>query len=148
MEEKVKIANTLVAYLKAIYTIHQQNHWLSKGDHFYDNHLLFQRLYESAQEDLDSIAEKCIGIFGEDSVDYNFQLKITQKIMTKYVSQKGLKQSLSAEKDYLKILKTSYLFLKEKESMTLGLDDMIMSIYSKREESVYLLQQALGIENE
>jgi len=146
MEEKVKIANTMVAYLKAIYTIHQQNHWLSKGDHFYGNHLLFQRLYESAQEDLDSIAEKCIGIFGEESVDYKFQLKVTQNIMNKYVSQKGLEQSLSAEKDYLKILKTCYIVLKEKDSMTLGLDDMIMSIYSKREESVYLLQQALGIE--
>lgn len=148
MEEKVKIANTMVAYLKAIYTIHQQNHWLSKGDHFYGNHLLFQRLYESAQEDLDSIAEKCIGIFGEESVDYKFQLKITQNIMNKYISQKGLEQSLSAEKDYLKILKTCYILLKEKDSMTLGLDDMIMSIYSKREESVYLLQQALGINNE
>lgn len=146
MEEKVKIANTMVAYLKAIYTIHQQNHWLSKGDHFYGNHLLFQRLYESAQEDLDSIAEKCIGIFGEESVDYKFQLKVTQNIMNKYVSQKGLEQSLSAEKDYLEILKTCYIVLKEKDSMTLGLDDMIMSIYSKREESVYLLQQALGIE--
>lgn len=146
MEEKVKIANTMVAYLKAIYTIHQQNHWLSKGDHFYGNHLLFQRLYEGAQEDLDSIAEKCIGIFGEESVDYKFQLKVTQNIMNKYVSQKGLEQSLSAEKDYLKILKTCYIVLKEKDSMTLGLDDMIMSIYSKREESVYLLQQALGIE--
>jgi hypothetical protein len=51
--------------------------------------------------------------------------------------------SLAAEKDFIKLSKDAYNCFEDEDKMTLGMDDMIMSISSKREEAVYLLQQVL-----
>lgn len=142
MEKHKEIAALYVATLRAIYLIHQQNHWLTKGDNFYGDHLLFQRLYEAAQENADSAAEKFIGVLGEEVLDYEFQAKLLNKVILNFknLSHEPLALSLKAEKEFLKLSKEVYNRLES--VMTLGMDDMIMSIASKSEEAVYLLQQA------
>lgn len=144
MEKCCQIAGLYLATLRAIYFIHQQNHWLSKGNDFYGNHLLFQRLYESAQADADTAAEKFIGLLGEDGLDLSFQADLLHKILKRYQGLSGnpLQMSLAIEKEFLKLSKDAYDGFETEGVMTLGLDDMIMAIASKREESVYLLQQA------
>jgi DNA-binding ferritin-like protein len=144
MEKTQKLANLYVASLKAIYTIHQHNHWTTNGAGFYEQHLLFERLYQSAQESADLAAEKMVGLFGVESVDYKLQNELSAKIFSRYdsVSDDHLALSLKAEKDFLKYSEDLYNQLKEMGKMTQGLDDCILSIASKREEACYLLQQA------
>lgn len=144
MDKCCKMAALYVAYLKAMAQIHQHNHWLSKGDSFYGDHLLFERIYDSALEDLDKAAEKFIGIFGEECLDYAFQADLLNKVLCKYTKLDGntIEMSLTVEKDFVKLSKVAYDCFEKEDTLTLGLDDMIMSIASNREESIYLLKQA------
>jgi len=145
MEKVEKMANLYVATLRAIYLIEQHCHWTTKGTGFYGDHLLFQRLYESATENADAAAEKMIGLFGEKGLNYESQCELIHKICSKYNSlkHKPLEQALSIEKDFLKLSEELFKEFEKMDVMSLGLDDLIMSISNKREESTYLLQQAL-----
>lgn len=145
MEKCFKVAALYVATLKALAIIHQHNHWTTKGVMFYGDHLLFERLYAGTLENLDLAAEKFIGVFGDECLNYDLQVDLLHKVLLKYKNLEGspAEMSLAAEKDFLKFSQEAYSAIDEDGKMTLGLDDMIMSISSKREESVYLLQQTL-----
>lgn len=145
MDKSCKIGALYIATLKAMTLIHQHSHWTTKGNSFYGDHLLFMRIYESAQEDLDLAAEKFMGLFGDQCMNYDLQADLLHKILLKYKNLEGspIQMSLEAEKDFLKFSKAAYNAFEDDDKLTLGLDDMIMAIASKREEAVYLLQQSL-----
>ncbi len=145
MDKCKKIAALYVATLKAIALIHQHNHWTTHGMAFYGDHLLFERLYNSALKDLDLAAEKFIGLLGDQVLDYDLQIDLLSGVLSKYKNLEGspIEMSLSVEKAFLKFSQEAYEAFQDEGHMTLGLDDMIMAIASQREESVYLLQQTL-----
>jgi len=146
--ETEKLICFYVAFLRSLYLLHQNNHWLSQGASFYSGHLLFERLYQSAAENSDEAAEKMIGLFGSKVVLSHNQVECIKNILDKYKT-KSLEQSelvkisLKAEEDFLDLSIKIYDLLEKEDKMTLGLDDMILSIANKREEAVYLLQQTL-----
>jgi DNA-binding ferritin-like protein len=145
MEKSITVGALYISSLKGMALIHQHSHWSTSGIAFYGDHLLFERLYNSALKDLDLAAEKFIGLFGDKVLDYDLQTDLLHKVLLKYNSLEGspLEMSLKIEKDFLKLSQQSYKVFEDEETLTLGLDDMILSIASQREESVYLLQQAL-----
>jgi DNA-binding ferritin-like protein len=145
MDKCIKVAALYIATLKAIALIHQHNHWTTKGESFYSEHKLFERLYDATLENLDLAAEKFMGILGSDCLDYDLQAELLHTVMLKYKNLEGSPagMSLAAEKDFLKFSKDAYNCFEEEGHLSLGLDDMIMSIASKSEEAVYLLQQTL-----
>ena len=146
MDKCSKVGALYIATLKAMTLVHQHSHWTTKGSSFYGEHLLFARIYESAQEDLDLAAEKFMGVFGDQCLNYDLQTELLHKILLKYKNLEGspAQMSLEIERDFLKFSKVAYNCFEEEGKLTLGLDDMIMSISSKREEAVYLLQQSLA----
>lgn len=146
MDKCCKMAALFVASLKGMSLIHQHNHWTTKGESFYGDHLLFKRLYDSANEDLDAAAEKFIGVFGEECLDYKLQSELLNKVLNKYNQLEGspLEMSLAIEEEFVALCNHAYDCFETEDRMTLGLDDMIMSTANKREESVYLLKQALS----
>ena len=139
----VKTLGAYISFLRAIYLIEQNDHWEVKSSGFYGDHLLMQRLYESTLENVDSIAEKGIGLFGTDVVDIGAQLTLIKTIIDKYKGLKPLERSLAAVQDFLDVSTKTYEDLKKNGDMTLGLDDLILSIHSEQETSIYLLQQTL-----
>lgn len=145
MDKCCKVAALYIASLKALSLIHQHNHWTTKGEMFYGDHLLFERIYDSALENLDSAAEKFMGVFGEECLDYALQAEFLNKVLLKYKNLEGnhLELSLKVEQDFIKLSKDSYECFEEEGKLTLGIDDMIMSISSEREDAVYLIQQAM-----
>lgn len=145
MDKCNKVASLYIATLKAMALIHQHNHWTTKGAAFYGDHLLFERLYNSAIKDLDLAAEKFMGLFGEDCLDYDMQTDLLNKVLSKYKNLEGspVDMSLSVEKEFLKFSREAYDCFEREGRLSLGLDDMVMAIASQREESVYLLQQVL-----
>src|SRR5258708_1331821 len=140
-----KIAALYIALLRSMALIHQSSHWLTQGVAFYGDHLLFERLYNSVLKDLDLAGEKFIGIFCDQVLDYDLQTTLLNRALTKYNNLEGspMEMSLSIEKDFIKFSQQAYNTFEDEGKLTLGLDDMIMAIASQREESVYLLQQAL-----
>lgn len=145
MEKCIKVAALYVASLKAIAIIHQHNHWTTKGEMFYGDHLLFERLYNDAQANLDLAAEKFVGLFGDTCLNYDLQVDLLHKVLLKYNNLEGspVEMSLGVTKDFLKFSTEAYNCFDDEGKLSLGLDDMIMSIASKNEEFVYLLQQTL-----
>lgn len=143
-----EICAKYVAFLRALYVLHQNHHWVTQGAGFYQNHLLFERIYKTAQENADLAAEKFIGLFGAESLAVDAHPKLMMEILNSYKGKSLVEASLAAEKDFLGFSDKVYSEFKGnlKDKMTLGLDDMIMSIASQREESVYLLQSSLGDE--
>jgi DNA-binding ferritin-like protein len=150
MDKCSKVGALYVATLKALSLIHQHNHWTIKGVSFYGDHLLFERLYKSTLENLDLAAEKFIGVFGDQCLNYDLQTELLHKVLLKYKNLEGspVQMSLLAEKDFLKFSKDAYNCFEEEGKLTLGLDDMIMATASSREEAVYLLQQSLDGKHE
>lgn len=144
MDKCTKTAALYISTLKAIYIIHQQNHWLAKGNSFYGDHLLFQRIYESAQEDVDGAAEKLISIVGDECLDFKLQADLLNKVLNKYANlcNDPYSCSLAIEKDFVKFSKVAYDCFEQEGKMTLGLDDFLMATASNRETSIYLLSRA------
>jgi len=145
MDKCSKIGALYIASLKALALIHQHNHWTVKGVAFYGDHLLFERLYNDTLKNLDLAAEKFQGLFKDQCLDYDMQADMLHKVLVKYKNLEAapIQTALEAEKDFLKFSQDAYNCFEEEGKLTLGLDDMIMSIASKREEVVYLLQQSL-----
>ena len=146
MEKSHKVAALYIASLKALSLVHVHNHWTTRGASFYGDHLLFERLYKNILEDLDLAAEKFMGLFGDECLNYDLQTELLSKVLSKYKNLEGspLEMSLSALKDCIKLCRDAYNCFEEEGKLTLGLDDMLMSIASNLEEGVYLLQQALN----
>ena len=130
-----------VAFLRALYIIHQNHHWQTKGKYSYAEHLLFQRIYEAIQEMTDEAAEKCIGVYGE--LEQQNISDIISAIIKGTEDKSYVEISLIAEKKFQDLAKKTYDALKASGTLTLGLDDMIMSHASNSEVHTYLLQQAL-----
>lgn len=141
------VANMYVATLRTLYLVEQNCHWLTKGLAFYGDHLLFERLYQSSAESADLAAEKFVGLFEEEGLDMGSQAAFIGKLLSKYQDEELHELALKLEQDFLAFSQQTYDFFEEEEMMTLGLDDMIMSIASKHEEACYLLKQALGEES-
>lgn len=149
--EAGKLFSTYVAYLRALYQVHQNNHWQVKGKNFYSQHLLFQRLYEAVASDTDTAAEKAVGLFGSECMNLSEQAELIKNISTKYASESFdssedmyLLSSIAAEKNFTSLSDEIYSKLEQMENLTLGLDDLIMSLASNSEERLYLLQQNLA----
>lgn len=136
-----------VAFLRSLYLLHQNNHWVCNGSNFYGNHLLFERLYQSAQENADLAAEKFVGLFGADCLDLNHQMKVVSDILKQCKGEHLVENSLKLEKEFLEFSQKFHLSLQNEGKMTDGLDDAICAIANKREEAVYLLKQTLGENN-
>lgn len=135
----------ILAALRAQYMLYQTLHWQAKGPTYYGNHLLFQRLYESVQGEIDQAAEKLVGYTGGDSVNLPAQLSLVQVYCSRWCEiEDPFARGLQAEKDLQKLLKFSYDKLKATNSLTLGLDDWLMATSSAHETNEYLLQQVLA----
>ncbi|MFZ4768643.1 MAG: ferritin-like domain-containing protein [Ferruginibacter sp.] len=132
------------ASLRAVAVLHQNAHWICDKTTFYGDHLLFQRIYEKTDSHVDTVAEKTVGIFGAEFIKPSFFGKIIAETLEQADStnlDSLLATSLAAEQALLKQAKELYDELKESGDMTLGIDDLIMSIASDHEENVYLLKQ-------
>lgn len=140
-----KLLSAYVAFLRSLYLIHQTNHWTSHGDDFYGNHLLFERIYKSAQENSDLAAEKLLGLFGPSIIDQRNQADLIHQISTSLMKKMtGLELSLYAEQKFLNVSRKIKALLDGKSLLSAGLDDAICSIASDRESAVYLIRQALS----
>jgi DNA-binding ferritin-like protein len=143
MERIEELCCLYICHLQSIGLIHRAAHWAYRGREFYGAHLMLDRIYESAFKDADLAAEKFVGLFGTDCIDLQSQAQVLSRLLEKATEDNLIERSLSAEKRFLAYSEKLYGVLEDAGKMTLGLDDMVMAIASKREEACYLLQQSL-----
>lgn len=134
----------LLATLRALFQVHQNAHWLSRGVPSYGDHLLFQRLYEGIADEIDGLAEKMIGVY-DIEIEVMQQADQVADIMTLFESQEDeldlASRSLRAETLFLEFLQRVYDRLEEAGELTMGLDDFLPAVASLHETHVYLLKQ-------
>jgi DNA-binding ferritin-like protein len=139
-----RLLGNVLGLLRAQRLSYQTSHWQTCGVPYYGNHLLFQRLYESVDEEFDTLAEKMVGYLGIHAVDLKPQLLV----IATYGAQWDAidchhRRGLQSEKDCQAAIKAAYEGIKAANAMTLGLDDYLMATANSHETNSYLLQQVL-----
>jgi len=135
----------LLAAIRSISLIHQQNHWISKGKSFYGDHLLFMRLYEETDKIVDVIAEKTVGLAESSFVLLAPQLTHIANLVN--ILNDSLSQENPCETSYQAVLflnsLTTEIFnrLETSRLLTPGLEQTIGTILETIESHMYLLKQ-------
>jgi len=134
----------LLAMLRAMHWAHWTAHWKMKGDPFYGDHLMFSKMYEGMVDEIDTMAEKIVGIFGPEAIFDIPLMADAQRFLTSHDSAPDLYAgALRMEQHLQAAIKTTYDALKESGEITLGLDDFLMSLASAHETNLYLLGQRM-----
>jgi len=143
--------SVVLVYLKYLAAVHQNHHWTTMGDPYYGDHLLFERLYGDLAEEIDSVAEKAIGLGCTANVDLQLQYSQLLKLIAGVGSATMIpqssdlaKKSLMAEMNFLAVMKHLCDSLNECGLMTHGLDNLLAGIEDKHEGHVYLLKQRIS----
>lgn len=139
------------AAARALALVLQTCHWQAKGDPFYGDHKMFERLYEDVIPEIDELGERAIAFSDDPMVDIGSQFDGIGAFLGKLVgkqadvpSNKDLHElALRAEEMFLGWLKTSLDVLEKDGSLTPGVENMLGGIADTHETHVYLLQRAL-----
>lgn len=137
----------ILAILRALQWTHQTSHWKVRGTTSYQDHLLFQRLYEAVGEEIDTLAEKIVGIYGPDAILNLSLISDTHRFIAEHArvgARDGSYEcALRMEEHLQRALKIAYEDLKSQGEMSLGLDDFLMATANDHETALYLLRQRL-----
>jgi DNA-binding ferritin-like protein len=134
-----------------LYLLHQTHHWQAKGDSFYGDHLLFERLYNDVLADIDATAEKSVGMGGIENVSLMpriqnvcWLLECTEPQNVMPQPTQLIERSLTAELMFLGLCNLAADSLKAHGQLTRGVDNMLAGIEDKSEARIYLLRQRLS----
>jgi DNA-binding ferritin-like protein len=140
--------SVLLVYLKFLAVVHQNHHWTCMGDPFYGDHLLFSKLYEAVDCEIDPVAEKVIGLGCTSNVNPQLMHSQILKLLTGAGAASTIPQtsdlarkSLMVELNFLKLVDSCRSSLEESGLLTNGVDNMLQGIADKHEGHVYLLKQ-------
>ena len=128
----------LLPYLRALSQLYQHAHWKCKGDNFFGDHLLFERLYGETNGEIDAVAEKIIGLSSDpELINPDSDSTTTAKLLKEMANDDMdfATQAVNAEKGLLALIKA---LLPE---ATDGLSNLLEGIADLHEGHVYLLQQ-------
>jgi DNA-binding ferritin-like protein len=136
-----------LACLRGAHWAHWTSHWQVKGSPYYGDHLLMERLYTGLVEEIDTLAEKIVGSYGPEAVAPVDQAQIMANALLPIVEMQSqdhpILRALFVEEALQKVFKRVYDYLQQQETLSLGMDDFIMSLASAHETNVYLLRQRL-----
>ena len=139
----------LLGMFHAIYWLHWTTHWQTKGNPYYGDHLLFERLYGALPAEIDTLAEKLVQLHGSEAVDIAEHHPVMGAWLGRWIPEGGgdldpVGRALAAERDFQKSIRSTYEDLKAEGELSLGLDDFLMSTANAHETHLYLLQQRMG----
>ena len=144
--------SVLLSWLKATTIVHQTSHWTASGDPYYGDHLLFERLYNQVNGEIDKIAEKAIGLSSAALVDVVKIEKNTYRMVVLINNERpGIpdsndlaQKSLEFEESLLDAIKLTLSSLQMNGNSTPGVQNLLEQMYDDHEGSIYLLKQRLS----
>lgn len=148
----------IIGMLEGMTVFFQTLHWKMNGKTFYGDHLMFQRIYESFAEPIDSIAEKAVAFGSIKLVDHEKIVRSMDLFLNHLEQDLALKAaSMGPEMDdtgyqfakrgqyvldlFIKTTEKIMSELKEKGKLSKGLDNLLAGILDTQEGNVYLLKQ-------
>jgi len=140
--------SVVLVHLRYLTFVHQTHHWTAKGDPFFGDHKLFEQLYDQVVEDIDTVAEKAVGLGNEQNVNMMLQIKQLGTLCNAYGSPQTVphsndlaKTSLIAEWNFLKIVKIAEDSMKQNDTWTPGVSNMLQGLFDIHEKHIYLLKR-------
>jgi len=138
--------------LRALSMLHHTHHWQTMGPQFYGDHLLYQRLYELADGQIDGVGEKAVGLGSADLVLTRHSLENMRRFIeavedTDIMDSPALKmakRSLLAEKSFITAGERMMDQLKSKGLLTRGVEQLLGTILDTHEGLVFLLKQRVA----
>lgn len=147
----------IVGMLEGLAVLFQTFHWRVNGDTFYGDHLMFQRIYEGIDGQIDGIAEKALGL-GATSLISPSKITETMDIFLDHCNQMHslvtddenmnfayAKKGKAALELFIHTVEKMMVDLKDKNQLTKGLDNMLAGVLDAQEGYVYLLKQRVLI---
>jgi DNA-binding ferritin-like protein len=140
-----------IGMINAAYLWYKGAHHVSRGTSFIADHaMLYSDFYEALDKDYDAAVEKAIGIsndqqFGCPVKNTSIALQVLQ-LYPSPVSLTSLSMAATAlqiEKDLISLTSSVFHTLEKSGSLSLGLNDFLMSFASAHESHVYKLQQRI-----
>ncbi len=139
----------LVAILRAAALVHQSHHWQTRGDTFYGDHLLYERMYNESLDFIDRVAERAVGSGHRLLVHPVIQANQVGPLVKFFCGD--LKTDPSPD-DYaavsfmtevyvLSFLGMAHAALEGQQILTHGTDNLLQDASDKHESFVYLLRQ-------
>lgn len=128
----------VLGMLIAMHRVYHTNHWKSVG---YAEHLLFSDLYKGLEPEIDTIAEKIVGIFHAEAV----ALRTIQDRTNQYVVEWA---HISRPYDLATIMEEPFqeqLVAVSKFELPLGLENFLQGIADAHEKNIYLLGRAAQV---
>lgn len=134
----------LLAALEATAKIHHSHHWQSQGKSYYEDHLLFERLYTETVAEVDGVGENTIVFAGREATSYFLSLKLQKEFCNKITDVQAdlVQNSLNAEQMLIEIAKLA--IEKVKSINEYGLEQLVGNVLDKHNSHVYLLTSRLG----
>jgi DNA-binding ferritin-like protein len=135
---------TLLSNLRLLSMYYQTCHWQVKGSLFYGDHLMFDRLYNAVNEEVDGVAERAVGFTGDRSlVNLNEVLKRMSEAAIKLPFECSenihyVNAALLLEQDLLAYLE------QHQDYGSVGVKNLLAGIADAHESNVYLLKQRLA----
>lgn len=139
------VLNEILSCLRAQSLSYQTSHWQSQGSEFYQQHLLFERLYNSVEKEIDDLAEKIVGYTGSTEVGLGIQTpRISDFLRDWDTYPDHVQRGLQSENTLQDLLYNAFNELTERGLASLGLEDWLAATASAHETNIYLLQQSAG----
>jgi len=133
----------ILAQLRGLHWSHWNTHWKVKGNAYYGDHLLFDRMYTSVAEEIDTLGEKIVSFYGPEAITDEGTLAETQRFLSLYPGLDLHLRAYNLEVHLQRSLKKAYDGIKASGDMTLGIDDFLMALANSHETNIYLLRQRL-----
>ena len=133
-----------LAVTEGLQVIHHSHHWQTKGENFYGDHLLYQRLYEAVLAEIDLLGEKLIGVSQDASLTNYFKRVKAMEMYLEAIThsdQPYVVVSHDAELAYVRMGGELMDQLEQAGLLTRGLEQLLGTILDKHEEHIYLLEQ-------
>lgn len=131
----------IVYILEALNAFYTSAHWRSKGLLFYQDHLLFARLYEKINDEIDDLVELIIGTTGDDSF-------VEPKLFNEKVQSFTPEGSAEAKINLIRALNLEEGLLAKisslsEEEVGVGLYNQLAEIAETHTRNLYLIKQTL-----
>lgn len=133
----------IVTALQTLSIMYKACHWETKGESFFGDHRFYEEQHWAATNDMDRLAERVFGLSKTGSVymggEWIAQLSGN---LSKIASIKDrVQRAIHAETFIHQKLTETNKKLADTNQLILGLQDLLPSLASNREQALYLLKQ-------
>lgn len=131
----------IIYILGALNVFYNSAHWRSKGPLFYQDHLLFARLYEKIDDEIDELVELIIGATGDDSF-------VEPKIFNEKVQSFTPEGSVESKTNLIRALNLEEGLLArissfDEKEVGVGIYNQLAEIAESHTRNLYLIKQTL-----